>query len=234
MAAHYLKEIRELQPQGPYYLGGFCMGGQVAFEMAQRLRQEGQSIALLVMIDTYNFNGVELRLSLAGRVSHLRQKTGFHLSNFARLGLKEKLAYLGKKFQGAWNREFEKASVKASNLRRLGQAKEGGPPPEVFIEHLNDRAYFAYVAKDYPGPVTIFKPQRNYAYLTDPENGWGGVVTGGLEFISLPVDPGGIFIEPYVKSLADQLQARLDQAAGSEERVATAKAPAASAESVLV
>ncbi len=37
MAESYLREIRELQPEGPYYLGGFCMGGQVAFEMAQRL-----------------------------------------------------------------------------------------------------------------------------------------------------------------------------------------------------
>src|SRR6266851_10438106 len=40
MAESSLREIRELQPEGPYYLGGFCMGGQVAFEMARRLAQD--------------------------------------------------------------------------------------------------------------------------------------------------------------------------------------------------
>ena len=58
MAASYLAEIRAVQPEGPYYLAGFCMGGQVAYEMAQLLRKDGQEVAFLAMIDTYNFHGV--------------------------------------------------------------------------------------------------------------------------------------------------------------------------------
>ena len=45
MAAFYLEEIKQMQPEGPYYLGGFCLGGQVAFEMAQtseKARREGR------------------------------------------------------------------------------------------------------------------------------------------------------------------------------------------------
>ena len=52
MAAHYLEEIRELQPHGPYLLGGWSMGGTVAFEMAQQLRAQGEATALLVLIDS--------------------------------------------------------------------------------------------------------------------------------------------------------------------------------------
>src|SRR5436190_13346859 len=46
MAMGYLKEVRALQPTGPYYLGGYCFGGNVAYEMARQLHSEGQSVAL--------------------------------------------------------------------------------------------------------------------------------------------------------------------------------------------
>ena len=51
MAADYLRQIRGVQPQGPYLIGGFSFGGLVAYEMAQQLRQSGQDVGLLVLID---------------------------------------------------------------------------------------------------------------------------------------------------------------------------------------
>ena len=50
IATHYLSEMRSIEPKGPYYLGGYCFGGTVAFEMAQQLRREGQEVALLVLL----------------------------------------------------------------------------------------------------------------------------------------------------------------------------------------
>jgi thioesterase domain-containing protein/acyl carrier protein len=50
MAASYLPLIQRLQPQGPYVLAGFCNGGLVAFELAQRLRRRGHVVALVAMI----------------------------------------------------------------------------------------------------------------------------------------------------------------------------------------
>ena len=52
MARHYLKEVRALQPEGPYYLVGRCFGGVVAFEMGQQLHAQGQAVGLLAMLDT--------------------------------------------------------------------------------------------------------------------------------------------------------------------------------------
>ena len=46
MAELYIQEIRSVQPHGPYYLGGYCLGGTVAYEMAQRLTSEGEQVAL--------------------------------------------------------------------------------------------------------------------------------------------------------------------------------------------
>ncbi|MHC5825844.1 MAG: thioesterase domain-containing protein, partial [Nostoc sp.] len=51
-AARYLQEIRQIQPNGPYLLGGHCYGGVLAFEMAQQLQRQGQTVGLLVVIDT--------------------------------------------------------------------------------------------------------------------------------------------------------------------------------------
>ncbi len=51
IAAHYLSEIRSVQPRGPYFVGGFCFGGVVAFEIAQQLKAAGEPVALLALVD---------------------------------------------------------------------------------------------------------------------------------------------------------------------------------------
>ncbi|EYF01034.1 Long-chain-fatty-acid--CoA ligase [Chondromyces apiculatus DSM 436] len=52
MAAAYLQAIKQVQPSGPYHLGGHSFGGQVAFEMAQQLRRAGEEVALLALFDS--------------------------------------------------------------------------------------------------------------------------------------------------------------------------------------
>ena len=52
MAAEYVAAIREVQPRGPYLLGGWSAGGLVALEMAQQLRAQGESIRMLALLDT--------------------------------------------------------------------------------------------------------------------------------------------------------------------------------------
>ena len=53
MAADYVDEVRGLQPDGPYLLGGECIGGGVAFEMARQLRAQGRQVALLVLMNAF-------------------------------------------------------------------------------------------------------------------------------------------------------------------------------------
>ena len=52
MAAHYIEEIQTVQPAGPYALGGLCLGGVVAFEMAQQLRAKGEAVAMVALLDS--------------------------------------------------------------------------------------------------------------------------------------------------------------------------------------
>ncbi len=53
MAGRYLSELRAVQPQGPYHLGGWSLGGTIALEMAQQLRAQGEQVEVLVLIDTF-------------------------------------------------------------------------------------------------------------------------------------------------------------------------------------
>mgnify|MGYP003578243780 CR=1 FL=1 len=53
IAAEFLKEIRDVQPVGPYYLIGACMGGVVAYEMAQQLRDAEQEVGPLILLETW-------------------------------------------------------------------------------------------------------------------------------------------------------------------------------------
>ncbi|RJS20854.1 hypothetical protein DRW03_19465 [Corallococcus sp. H22C18031201] len=53
MISHYLDAIREVQPHGPYVLGGYSFGGLLAFEAAQQLKARGHEVRHLVMFDTY-------------------------------------------------------------------------------------------------------------------------------------------------------------------------------------
>lgn len=52
MAAHYIREMKTVQPVGPYRLGGHCGGSWVAFEMARQLRASGDEVATLVLVDS--------------------------------------------------------------------------------------------------------------------------------------------------------------------------------------
>jgi thioesterase domain-containing protein len=51
VAADNIARIRQAQPRGPYFLGGQCFGGRVAYEMARQLEAAGERVALLLMLD---------------------------------------------------------------------------------------------------------------------------------------------------------------------------------------
>lgn len=58
MARSYLNTVKAMHPAGPYFLGGYCTGGVVAFEMCRQLEQAGERPAGLVLLDSYNFDSL--------------------------------------------------------------------------------------------------------------------------------------------------------------------------------
>jgi thioesterase domain-containing protein len=67
MAAHYVKEIRAFQPQGPYLIMGYSSGGVIAYEMARQLREQGFEVSFLCLIEPYirNRNYYDLKRAVS-------------------------------------------------------------------------------------------------------------------------------------------------------------------------
>ena len=76
LANRLLRDVTRLQPAGPYLLGGECIGGVIAFEMAQQLRAGGEEVSLLVLLDTlteYAAPSADQRIGLLSRtINRLR------------------------------------------------------------------------------------------------------------------------------------------------------------------
>lgn len=208
MATLYLREMRTIQPKGPYLLGGYCMGGTIAYEMAQMLLKQGETTALLAMLDTYNF-GLALKTSSA---SHILQKVKFHVGNFMKLSPSEMLKYIKEKARVA--RDGELANLlgrKTPPDAPAAAPEESAQIREVSVQAINDAACDRYEPKPYSGKLTLFKPKVNYDYYPDPKMGWGDLAKGGIDPVELPVNPHAMLVEPYVQMLATELKQRIDR-----------------------
>ena len=54
LARHMVSALCEKQPQGPYYLGGFCCDGVFAYEVARQLTMYGHEVGLLALVEPRN------------------------------------------------------------------------------------------------------------------------------------------------------------------------------------
>jgi phthiocerol/phenolphthiocerol synthesis type-I polyketide synthase E len=214
MAALYLKEIRRVQQHGPYLLGGYCLGGTVAFEIARQLHAKGEQIALLALFDTMNWAKVGSS-SIWGTSYNAWQKLYFHAANFLFLDSSGKKDFFLEKVKILWSRIpvwrgmllgklGENLSPEMSESRILGQ-----------IWQANDRAAADYAPEPFAGVVTDFRPKKQYRMLSKPELKWGQLAQGGQEVVVLPVYPAGMLVEPFVKHLAAALRNSIDSAVQS-------------------
>jgi len=204
ISAALVQQLRELQPEGPYFLAGLCVNGVIAYEMARQLLEQGQQIALLAMFDAQNPAYYE-NFAEQSRAELLWRRTGHHLRNFRRQRLTE---YLGERLTGIHRR----ASVRYWRLRHsLGMS--------VDQEHLQDLdtivhpASFIYRPDPYIGKVVFFQS-------TDWPNGqywnfsasWNGLIGGGVRVFKISGGHESMFYEENVDLLAKELENCLAEA----------------------
>ncbi len=204
MATHYIQEIQTLQPNGPYFLGGYSFGGVVAFEMARQLQEQGEQIGILVMLDSCR-PGYSWRASFFKRVF-------LHLNNIVQQGP----AYL-------WQRVVRWSYWRKSHLQNTyDRYLEVALDIPVSDKHLkiidaNTQAVSEYIFPVYPGRAILLRTEdqnRDEAIGTqyDPQFGWGEVVVGGLDIHYVPGSHLGQLNEPHVQELAEILRNCLIQA----------------------
>jgi len=189
IAANYVREVRALQPEGPYFLGGHSSGGLVAFEMARQLRSQGQDVALLALFDTELRAKVPIQRRLRLRSRRKRREGPLGYVRRMTESILWTIAY------GVW--------------LRFGYSL---PPHLSSTAFASMRAARSYKAQSYPGRVTLFRVTEPWeGGGRDPYLGWDGVAAGGVEVYEVPGDHFTLLEEPHVEMLAAQLKSRLDQ-----------------------
>jgi amino acid adenylation domain-containing protein len=199
MAVHYLKEMRELQPVGPYFLGGRSLGGTIAFEMARQLRADGHEVALLALLDTYPAQPARFVRRLAGHATNLR---GLSLSE--KFGyIVQKTRFVPRKIKGrVWRAIYD-------SLQKLGRTL---PRALHRVTEFNSFAAHRYLPQTYDGHVTLFWACEDLRASNDPVACWRALAVGGLEVQKIPGDHLNIIKEPHVAELANKLTDCLQRA----------------------
>ncbi len=205
MAVDYVDEIRTVQPHGPYLLGGECIGGVLAYEMARRLEEIGEKADLLVLLDTELPHRAALRQFCAEERSarrrafwqtHVAQPFRDHMHNLSRLTLGKKIAYI-------WQRASRKRSLSAppgAEPTPLDARKTLGHYPRLLMAHP---------VGAYRGKITLLIDETSHAKYG--KFGWDSMENGGIELHVLPGDHLS-YIRENAALTAAKLRALIDTA----------------------
>jgi amino acid adenylation domain-containing protein len=206
MATRYVDAIQEVQPHGPYLLGGWSMGGRVAYEMARQLQQRGETVALLAIIDARSH---EDGPRLEDAEARAREVFLFadHLSRLSGLN-PEAAGLLGQ--------------VDAEELKALLEDTPGAGaslPPQALAElralwrvfSLNLRASHAYQPGHYPGPLVLLRAAEGPREGLEEDLGWGALASG-VEVHEVPGDHFSLIAPPHVEQVAERLRELLERA----------------------
>jgi thioesterase domain-containing protein/acyl carrier protein len=225
MASAYLDELRQFQPEGPYYLGGFCLGGLLALEIAQQLAAAGQEVPLLVMIQSIHPASMDFKpgTSIFGRWWYRASKRiDLERENLAHRGT----GYVEERLRHLWNRVRARAAIALGKNHRLD-----APPLSLHtvletlsIEH--QKALVRYVPRAYAGNVLLFRASKQLpGLLADEYLGWKSVISGNIAVCEIPGHQQNLMLEPNVARLAAELTGCLNAAGHRPGRAPNVTAP---------
>jgi len=237
MVAYYIAKICSVQPQGPYFLGGMCAGGNLAFEVALQLQDQGQEVAFVALFDSLDVRELVKAGKVRDRIQQNRRMESLTRAFSAegqprgqsrpRLRMLKTLQRKVKGFvtyqiRSKVDRLWEESKLVVYRFcldRRL-------PLPnflrDIPVDRILDFAKRTYTIRGmYQGRLTLFRAtkadetlkfDRPRIELTDnPFFGWEKRAGDGVDIYDVPGGHASMIQEPNVRVLAEQLQECLDR-----------------------
>ncbi len=214
MAAAYIDELQSVQPHGPYVLGGFCMGGVVAYEMAHQLDQRGETVASVLLLDAAPLG------HLAGsRVYTTKGRIKTHVKEFAEFKGRERWKHVGETARNVADRLIRPYWWEFVRSRYLDHGK---PLPKFLhdVEAVNWRLATDYVAPSFRGHVALLRKSDGIELPHEQfrREKWEQLV--GERFKVYDIDSPAVshmtlLKEPHVRVLADAVRDALHDAANA-------------------
>ncbi|MEH2267138.1 MAG: amino acid adenylation domain-containing protein [Nostoc sp.] len=212
-ANNYLQEIRKVQPNGPYLLGGHCYGGVLAFEMAQQLQRQGETVDLLVVIDAI-LSETRIESTQDDDAKFLlRMAESIKTDNNIDFSIPfEELRYL------PLNEQLHLINKKANFIFSDTEIKDFISYYKLFKSDV--QAMRDYVPQLYPQSITLFRAKEEIIHdfdnpewnTDDPLLGWGKYSSQPIRVIEVPGDHFSIFVEPHIQELTKHLRNCIDHA----------------------
>ena len=236
VAEYYIRKIRQVQPQGPYLLGGMCVGGILAFEIALRLQSQRESVAMVAIIDAADVEAAQRtgyfanqRLSSFSQVMGGTEQLKPHQRLFSILSqvtrkVTNLVAYeTQKRWKGMRDRD---------RLKQLRNRLDQGSPIPTSLQGIPVRQVLLWAQQDYvpqgklAGDLLLFRAtQKSSAFdgtliddtpyvelYSDPNLGWDQRVTQKVKVRDIPGGHSSMLQEPNVQILAEKIQAYMDEA----------------------
>ncbi len=202
-ARDYIAEMRQVQPQGPWLLGGFSGGGLIAWEIARQLEVAGEEVPLVVLLDT----PIPLRPELGRtdkaliKLAQLREKGPGYLLEWARA-------------RAEW--------------KRLQGQPQAAPQDAAFHNAEIEAAFRAalprYVMSQRAGATVLFRPPLDRRWRVSG----GAWVSSAKEYVfadndltrfapalqveEVPGDHDSMVLEPNVRVLAARMKQVIEKA----------------------
>ena len=230
MAAYHIAKIRSVQPRGPYLLGGMCAGGVIAFEVAKQLREQGEQVALVAILDaadpaaapkTWRLTQAGLRRSM----DVLRERRQYGSP------ARRAVVVIGKLLRKARNLsvyvlgELGRGIRDGIRLRLIRTWSRRGQRPPRIVGRIPVRTAYRFAERQYrpaapfDGELVLFRATRGSGddepYIErydDPLLGWALRTTRGVRAIDVPGGHSSMLQEPHVAVLAERLQSYIDSA----------------------
>jgi thioesterase domain-containing protein/acyl carrier protein len=200
MAQFYLDAIREVQPRGPYLLIGYSLGGLVTLEMAQRLSERGEKVALLAMLDAYPFRSY---LPFPQRVKLMSRRARYHASSAMKLPARQAVTYfLHPAQRQAHNSLDGREDACQSSATIVGAAAR--------VRDSANLALMRYRPRFYDGTIKFVRAEIESEFPDDPVAVWAKLARE-FEVETVPGDHQGI-LNTHFESLASVLSRYLREA----------------------
>lgn len=207
MAADYIDAIVKINPNGPYALAGFSFGGIVAFEMARQLKEQGKTVSLIGLLDSYaessyyykNYNKKRLVRyydRTRRRLDYLKEMLTSWTS--IKLRIKNKKEYLQKKYFGLEDPMTEQEALALEQF--------------IVANRMVDKIVNRYHLKPQNFEVDLFRAKDDDSYKLDPTHlGWKKAALNGVNIHNIPGNHLDIVAPPNDKVIVKMLQDILDK-----------------------
>ncbi|MCX6248515.1 MAG: amino acid adenylation domain-containing protein [Bacteroidetes bacterium] len=215
IAAYYISEILTVDPQGPYRLAGYSLGGIIAFEMGRQLKEMGKDVNFIGLLDTVAEGSVRrlpLRGQIVSRSRYLVNYLFWNIAYFFKASGESKFSKFRRRWRGL-SKKVRGIDIKVSKDDRVSKGEQRELPEYLHKVHrANLRAGRMYILKPYEGRVDLFKAAHQTFYIVDPVNyGWDKYASGGVVIHEIPGEHSSTFAPPNDKHFASILQRSIDE-----------------------